>query len=174
MTVCTHQRKCLLWKNYDLIPFGEETEKPGYAINISNPRNVGATIGRPALTRPCQKIKLSEYGHYVKEAFNEINRRYPVVFVDKYVIMPNHIHVIIRIDTGASFLSDGRPMVAPTLSRVINQFKGAVSKRVGFSIWQKSFYDRIIRNANEYTAYCRYIEENPAGWINDEYYIKEK
>ena len=97
-----------------------------------------------------------------------------MVIVDKYVIMPNHIHAIIRID--ADYSEDGkggRTMCAPTLSLIIKNFKEYVTKQIGFSVWQKSFYDRVLRNEWEYRNAWQYIENNPANWENDELFSKE-
>ena len=55
-------------------------------------------------------------------------------------------------------------MVAPTLSRIVNQFKGYVTKRIGESVWQKLFYDHIIRNREDYDEHMKYIYENPMRW----------
>ncbi len=93
-----------------------------------------------------------------------------MVYVDKYVIMPNHIHMILRIDVLSDF--DGRPMAVPTISQAINQFKGWVSKRSGFYVWQGRFHDRILRNEREYTGAWQYIENNPINWQNDKYYVE--
>jgi hypothetical protein len=62
-------------------------------------------------------------------------------------------------------------MRAPTVSTVINQFKGYATKRLGHSIWQKLFHDRILRNEAEYLKAAQYIEDNPAKWAMDKYYI---
>ncbi len=50
---------------------------------------------------------------------------------------------------------------APTVPRIINQFKGKVTKHVGFPLWQKSYIDRVIRNENGYRRVWEYIENNP-------------
>lgn len=119
--------------------------------------SVGATIGRPT-------IKLTNIGKYVDDAINEIHKHYEDVYVDNYIIMPNHIHILIRID------SSGRPMVAPTISRIVQQFKGVISKRIGKSIWQKLYYDHIIRDEIDYMTKWQYIDENPIKWAEDELY----
>jgi putative transposase len=98
---------------------------------------------------------------------NKINSIYRNVEIYKYVIMPNHIHMIIVLSTG-----NGRSKTAPTISRIIQQFKGSISKKVGFSLWQKSFYDYIIRNQQEYEKIYEYIETNQLKWEEDKYYIK--
>lgn len=55
-------------------------------------------------------------------------------------------------------------MLVPTVSRIIQQFKGYVTKQTGESIWQKSYYDHIIRDDEDYYIKARYIEENPLRW----------
>ena len=64
--------------------------------------------------------------------------------------------------------ADGRTQFAPTLSRILKQFKGSVTKQVGAPIWQKSFYDHVIRNEAEYLDTWAYIDENPAKWTEDD------
>ena len=160
VTICTKDRQCLFWKDHDLIPVN--------ASATDTTHGVGTAIGRPQ-----GKIKLTEYGQFVKDALRQINDHYPMVFVDKYVIMPNHIHVIIRIDTSGVFCIDGRPMAVPTLSTVINQFKGKVSKMAGFHVWQGRFYDHIIRSEKEYREISGYIRRNPEKWTSDEYFVRK-
>lgn len=104
-----------------------------------------------------QKIPLSAAGQTVKSCVEEIPQRYEAVSVETYCIMPDHVHLLLAITAD----SGGRPMAAPTVSRLINQFKGAVSKMLGHPIWQKSFYDHIIRNDADYAACWQYIENNP-------------
>ena len=65
-------------------------------------------------------------------------------------------------------------MVAPTIPRIVKQLKGVVSKAVGFSIWQKTYYDHVIRNEQDYEEYMRYIEENPLKWELDQLYTNDK
>lgn len=88
------------------------------------------------------------------------------VKLDNYVIMPNHIHMLIAID------DCGRTLFAPTISRIVKQFKGVVTKQIGKSIWQRSFYDHIIRDEQDYVEKWNYIENNPARWLDDDLYVK--
>lgn len=122
---------------------------------------VGATIGRPP------EIHLSQYGEITKYAIEQISVHYSAVSVEKYVIMPNHIHLLLLIDT---YNKNGRPMVAPTISVVIQQMKGYVSKQMGFSPWQKVFHDHIIRNEKDYEKIWEYIYTNPVKWKEDCFY----
>lgn len=123
---------------------------------------VGAHSVRPS---SCE-VRLSPIGAIVDVAIQNIHRAYPTVTVDHYVIMPNHIHIIIVIKS----VADGRTQFAPTVSRIIKQFKGSITKKIGRPIWQKSFFDRVIRNEDEHMAILQYIEENPKAWALDEYY----
>jgi len=118
---------------------------------------VGAHIVRPLL---------SNMGKTVEQAVNNIPIYHDSVKIDKYVIMPNHIHMILAIDRG-----NGRTLFAPTVSQIVKQCKEYITKQIGCSIWQKSFHDRIIRDDEEYENAWQYIDENPARWEEDEYYI---
>ena len=115
---------------------------------------VGAPIGRPY-------CELSEYGKIVDEAINNIEKKYIGVRLDKYVIMPAHIHLLITILP----LAGGRQMGAPTVSNILNKLKGYVTKRIGFPVWQKLYYDHIIRDDTDYDAKWQYIDNNPSSWF---------
>ena len=126
-------------------------------------KNVGAIIDRP------QDIELSSYGKMVDSAMQNISSTYPALLLESYVIMPNHVHILLRVCADEY----GRPLVAPTMSRVIKQLKGIVSKQIGLNIWQKSFHDHIIRNREDYEEHINYIYNNPIRWNFDELYTEE-
>jgi len=143
ITICTRGKEKLLW-NETFVP------------------SVGATCGRPQSTE-----QLSPWGIVVHREIGKIESIYKgIVRIGKFVVMPNHVHMIIVIDTF------GRPQVAPTISRVIQQFKGSVSKQIGQPIWQRSFHDRIIRSEAEYLEIWQYIDTNPATWASDCFYTE--
>lgn len=103
----------------------------------------------------------------VDAEIGRINQIYKHVTIDKYTIMPNHVHMIIIIDSGAI----GRPQVAPTVPRIIKQFKGVLSKKAGFSLWQRSFHNHTIRTQQEYAGSLGiYIDTNPLKWEIDRYF----
>ena len=139
VTICTQNKKKILWKN------------------------VGASIARP------EELQLSSFGVVVKEAILNIPDIYPMISVDNYVIMPNHIHLLLQIHIDDS----GRAMLAPTISKVVQQMKGYVTKRLGESIWQKLFHDHIVRGDADYREIWNYIEGNPSKWEEDCFYVKE-
>ena len=119
-------------------------------------KNVGANY-----VRPLEQLPLSKIGIVIENEIYKLNTVYENIKVDKYQIMPNHIHLIIFIYED----SNGRTQFAPTISRIIKQFKGSITKQIGFSIWQKSFYDRIIRNEKEYQSVWTYIHNNPLKYL---------
>ena len=102
-------------------------------------------------------IPLSNVGIIADNEIQKLNFLYDAVKVDKYCIMPDHIHFIISITTD----KDEQTQLAPAMSRIVKQFKGAITKQIGRPIWQKSFYDHVIRNQQDYAEIWQYIENNP-------------
>jgi len=93
--------------------------------------------------------------------------------IGEYVIMPNHVHMILRIS--AQSPQEG-PMwaLAPTkasVPKLVRSWKTLVSKELGMSIWQRSYYDHVIRNQEDYVVKAQYIADNPAKWAEDDYFV---
>ncbi|MBQ8382573.1 MAG: transposase [Clostridia bacterium] len=155
ITLCTSGRKQIFWKSR----------------NNTNDATVGERIALPS------NVELSSYGEKVDEAIRNISRVYPLLSVDCYVIMPNHIHLLVRIHAEMSGSAMRSPTVEESLvgsisiDKVMGQLKGYVTKQIGQSIWQRSYYDHIIRNRQDYEETVRYIYENPIRWREDELYL---
>ena len=111
----------------------------------------------------------SEYGEIAENDLLNMQQHFPNIKIDKYVIIPNHIHAIILIDNDYK-TERSRPF--PTLSTVIELYKSGVSRKIGFGICQKSFHDHIIRNEKEYLEIREYIDINPLKWADDCYHTK--
>ncbi len=118
--------------------------------------------------------KLNEYGKMVEQILEKIPIIYPYLELDYYVIMPNHIHIIIIIDPSNVNVVTGRDLSQKdepkpkikSLSELIGAFKTMSSKELhqkGLKEfkWQRSFYDRILRNEKELYQIRKYIEQNP-------------
>lgn len=133
ITVCTNNRKNLFWQN------------------------VGA------LTERQDSVPLTTIGIAVRKSIEDIPTHYPMISVDNYVIMPNHIHLLLQIHEDCS----RRSMSAPTISTVVRMMKWAASKAAGFSLWQKGFYDHVIRSEKDYFDIWNYITGNPGRWTED-------
>jgi len=123
------------------------------------------------------QITLTEIGKIAQKYIEQLNSFYADISVDRYVIMPNHIHLLLRI----SYTSDtqGGPSGTPvptaqnsTLSRFVSTFKRFCNKEIGQSIWQSRSYDHIVRNEHDYIEISKYIEENPLRWQYDKLYEK--
>ena len=116
---------------------------------------------------PCGELQqgemvLNQAGEVVRQAILNIPNSYPGVLLDKFVIMPNHVHLILVLqDIGSSL---------PSVSRIVQQTKGLVTKRLGKQIWQIHFHDHIIRGEADYREIWEYIDNNPAKWALDKYF----
>ena len=151
------KRKDIRLKNYDY------SQNGAYFVTIcvQNKHEMLGKIVGERIALPLLTIE----GTTIEHAINEIPIRYPMVKIDKYIIMPNHIHMILIISSSPS----GSAMRSPTLSTIVNQMKGYVTKQIGFPLWQRSYYDHIIRNEHEYQEIWKYIDENPLKWEDDTY-----
>lgn len=164
ITFCTQNKQPILWAQPN--PVGER---------ISQPDSVGERSALPSTSMSVSQ-SLSQYGQIVENGILRIPQSYQSVFVDHYVIMPNHVHLLIRIENppnrgGSQNLLNRSSN--PSLSTIINQLKGAITKQIGKSIWQRSFYDHIIRDDQDYERIWQYIEWNPLKWQEDQYYSSE-
>ena len=139
ITICTKNRRNLFWTD------------------------VGAIIDRP------DNVTLTNLGMIVRQGIEDIPKYYSAVSVNHFVIMPNHVHLLLQINTDA----DGRSMIAPTISTVVRLMKGTVTKQAGISVWQKGFYDHVIRTEQDYLDIWNYIEGNPGKWAEDKLFVSD-
>ena len=114
--------------------------------------------------------ELSMLGCYARDYLLNIPKLYPEIILDKYVIMPNHVHCILIVS------GENKDRSIPL---VIGQYKMAVTKKIreklpDLKVWQRSFHDHIIRNQSGYEKIWQYIENNPQKWEEDCFYIIDK
>ena len=128
---------------------------------------LGSIVGGGVLDAPC--IRLSEYGMLAQQTLLELAAFYENISIEQYVIMPNHVHFILSVH-GESGASRTPPPTNARLPAFISTWKRFTNKKAGFSLWQRSYYDHIIRNQEDYLRIWQYIDENPAKWAEDEYY----
>ena len=143
LTICTENRKCLLSR----------------------------IVGTGVLDGP--EIELLPYGEIAAKYLNQIGNFYEELSVESYVIMPNHIHILLYVKEGPS----GMPVSTlqnATISRFISTFKRFCNKDYGKNIWQSRSYDHIIRDQTDFDKHLKYIYENPFGWQKDEFYVREE
>ena len=104
-----------------------------------------------------------------EETLLEMDAFYEDVSADAYIVMPNHVHFILRIHANRGPSRTPAPTNA-RLPAFVSTWKRFTNRKAGKSLWQRSFYDHVIRNAAEYLRVWQYMEENPAHWVEDEYY----
>lgn len=139
------------------------------------------------------EVQLSQIGKIVENCWQAIPLHFKSVSLDAYVIMPNHLHGIVKINekrnvgaTHASpFLSKGPDSIPKgpspqSLCAIIGSYKSAATKRThkaglinGQSIWQRNYFEHIIRDDEDYERIIEYIQTNPLNWEMDEEFIVE-
>ena len=90
---------------------------------------------------------------------------YNSVSIDKYVIMPDHIHLLISICNKDGHPRRGVPTKTSTLAQFVGTFKRFCNKEYGNNIWQGRYYDHVIRNQQDYNEIWEYIDNNPQKWL---------
>ncbi len=144
VTVCTKNRKCIL------------------------SRIVGTGV------LDCPTVELSQYGKIADKYINQLNEFYTYISVEHYVVMPNHIHMLLVISENGQSRTPVPTKANSAFSKFISTFKRFCNKEYGEDIWQSRSYDHIIRNGKDYDEHVKYIYENPMKWYYDELYSEEK
>ncbi len=144
---------------------------------------------------------LTEYGEIVNKEWLQTGEMRNNITLKEFVIMPNHIHGIIEINDStrrgttlraqvhSETRSQGAYQRAPTVERfgkptsntipsIIRGFKSTVTKQInnirntpGHPVWQRSYYEHIVRNEKSYNQISEYIRYNPEKWLQDKYYM---
>ena len=116
----------------------------------------------------CPKIQLTEQGTIAEKYINQLNGFYDNIAVDKYVIMPDHIHLLLSVANNSG--QSGTPV--PTndnknsvIAKFVSTFKRFCNKEYGENVWQQGYYDHIIRNQADYNEVWEYIDNNPTKWL---------
>ncbi len=133
------------------------------------------------------QMRLSHSGHIVQKAWQDLPNHYPHVRLDEFIIMPNHVHGIIVLTDierrGGStdpplpdppLQPDSTEMVSHGLPEIVRAFKSFSARRInqnlhveGSPVWQRNYYERIIRNNTEWDRIRLYIQNNPRQWDSD-------
>ena len=150
ITICTQEKKCL---------FGRITD--------------GVMI-------------MNELGRMIGNWYLELGHKFPTLTCLDYIIMPNHFHCIVHIDdpVGADLCVRPDTPDNVSLSKVVQWFKTMTTNEyyrgiklrqwvpIGKHLWQRNYYEHIIRNAQEFDEIVRYIRTNPTRWCDDEMFVK--
>jgi REP element-mobilizing transposase RayT len=148
VTICTYDRACIF----------------GSIINTEN--------------------KLNQHGMIAQKYLLDISSHFESVNMDCFVVMPNHIHFILQINSVGAIHelldnqgiqekeSNRRQMLLP---KVVGYYKMNVSKQIRLQtpdtkVWQRNYYEHVIRNENELEVHREYIQNNPLKWDQDQYF----
>ena len=139
VTICTQDRRCIL---SDIL------------------------VGDGVLDVP--RVQLSKYGEIVEQTLEEINDTYQHISIQKYVLMPNHIHLLVQIEDNGT--SRTPSPTNKTLPMLVSTFKRFTNKKCGVKLWQRSYHEHVIRNEQDYLEIWNYIDTNPQKWAEDRYF----
>ncbi|MCK9295183.1 MAG: hypothetical protein M0P70_08855 [Desulfobulbaceae bacterium] len=187
ITICTHNRECL----FGAVGAGS---KPAPSIGSKPALGPGPQDRaglEPAPTQSTDQMALNEFGEIVQYTWDDLPNHIAGIELDAFVIMPNHIHGIIVI-TGAGLKQKERAGLeqkeraglepAPTgtriLPEIVRQLKTFSARRInrkrvtpGLPVWQRNYYEHIIRNEDNLNRIREYIANNPVNWQSDENYL---
>ena len=174
------QRKNIRLKDYDY------SQNGAYFITICATNRINLfgliTVGQGLCSCRYSEIELSMIGQIIKNELLQLETRYNTIKIDKYVIMPNHIHAIFIVEN----TNRQEQSPCPTIMDIVCAYKSITTKLCnknygvnGSTIWQTRFHDHIIRNEAEYLKIREYIDTNLIKWQDDCYYelddgLKEK
>ena len=130
-------------------------------------------VGRDILDAPT--VQLSQYGDLVQNAMQYLSENTQGILVHNWVIMPNHVHVLISVTNEGMVAKGASGMSRPTESiipRFVSSLKRYTNKQSGQDLWQVSYYDHIIRDDEDFLRRWRYIDNNPSAWLDDDYYAE--
>jgi putative transposase len=121
---------------------------------------------------------LNPIGQIIEDCWLQVPDHQPFVQLDAFIVMPNHLHAVLFIDQHTAPQHNPRQFGASQtgqLSSVIAAFKAAVTRTVnreigepGGKLWQRSYFERIVRNSEAYHRIRAYIHQNPENWETDE------
>lgn len=136
-------------------------------ICVKNSHICLATVGR-GLAPAEAAVHLTKYGEVLQSELKDLESRFECVTIDKYCIMPDHIHILLRIDSEETAGASPRPTVSDCVRIVKSIFTrkcNAMDGTAGRTIFQTSFYDEVIGSLSFCEQVWRYIDENPMKWL---------
>ncbi len=143
----------------------------GYFITVctKNKENLLCNIQTAPITGE-PDTAYSKFGFFVQDQLDKMSHFYEDITLDKYVIMPNHVHLLLRVTE----ISNGNLTSAQNtiVSKFIGTFKRFCNSQCGQNIWQSRSYDHIIRDEKDYLKIWNYIDSNPGKWTEDCFYTE--
>jgi len=157
LTLCTKDKKCIL------------SRIVGTGVRFF-PASADSDCGEEIFDGP--RVELTRYGRTVDKYINQLNNFYDHIIIDSYVIMPNHVHILLVIKEDA-VAQKSNTAQNTVVAKFVSTLKRFCNKEFGENIWQYRSYDHIIRDWQDYDAHLRYIDENPLYWKRDTLFSEE-
>jgi putative transposase len=161
------------------LPGAVYTEAGGYFVTIctTQRREIFGTIKNG-------EVLLTELGKIVRACLVQIPNHFAHASIKEFVVMPNHLHVNIALGVGARYIvplhrrarkpEQFQKPVKGSIPTIIRTFKAAVVRQAkkelnmrGQEIWQRNYFERVVRSGQEYADASRYVMENPMRWESD-------
>ena len=118
-----------------------------------------------------QIFQPNDLGTIVQNHWQSLPRFHPHLSLDTWVVMPNHIHGLLDLDSLQSSTKN------KSISEIIRGFKTFSARQInrkrqitGIPVWQRNYYEHIVRNQDDLDRIRRYITQNPLSWLEDEHY----
>ena len=167
ITICTQNREKLFWEDMDIKNVDKITTNVGANLRVRPPLTDNVNLN--------EIIKLNNAGKMINKWIIELPNKYKNIKIDEYVIMSDHIHLIMEImndenkeNQKQSYLNE---IIKWYKTMTTNEYIKMVKKGILFpfngKIWQRNYYENIIRNEEEYLSKMEYIKNNPLKWINE-------
>jgi len=143
---------------------GDHTEKSTRFFTANMQRLLGHDDPETPLVVP------SLYGLIAEKHIKSIADDYYGVHVDDYVIMSNHIHILLTITNRATLQRSSNPSDA-FIPRIIKAFKKHANMEYGFEMWRVGYHEQKVGSEQEYLELLEFIDSNPLNWRDDEYFV---
>ena len=152
---------------------GYDYNTPGYyfiTICVEGKKKLlGEIVGTGLPDGPNNQLSFA--GQIAEKQLQMMSDYYDDIRLEKYVVMPNHIHLLIQI-MGTSEPVARMDVANSKIAKFVGTFKRFCNREYGKNIWQNRSHDHVIRGEADYLKIWQYIEENPLRWLNDCFYME--
>ena len=122
-------------------------------------------------------VELNPYGQLAERVWRDLPEHFPDIRLDEFIVVPNHVHGVVFIDSERARHASPLRQRASNLGKVIGAFKSATTRLInrarttpGAALWQRNYYEHVIRNEASLSEIREYIANNPLKWELDEYF----
>ena len=129
-------------------------------------------VGRGILDAP--EVQLTEIGLVIQNTLCYLVEKHPEMMFHRWVIMPNHVHILLSLSKSRKTAGGASGKPRPTdavVPKLVSSLKRFTNRQTAVNIWQDGYYDHIVRDEQDFLVRWQYIDNNPAAWLDDDYYV---